>query len=310
MVKEPKRVAVLMGGLSAEREISFRSGRAVARALRRLGYEVVAVNADRRLAEKLRRLKPDAVFNVLHGTYGEDGCVQGLLEVVGVPYTGSGHVASAIGMDKDLSKRIWRARGLPTPPWTVVEKSHGAGGVRLPCELPVVVKPNGGGSSIGVSIVRRRQELEEALATARRYDDRVILEKYVPGREVTVGILGAKPLGAMQVIPKGEFHTYEVKYTKGMEEFILPAPLPAAVYQGVMRLALAAHASIGCEGVSRVDLRVTERGRAFLIEVNTSPGMTELSWLPKIAEHAGIGYDELCERILKLARLKVRETTL
>jgi D-alanine-D-alanine ligase len=298
-------VAVLLGGLSSEREISRRSGRKVAAALRGLGYRVTTVPADRDLAARLRKLRPDVAFNALHGRYGEDGCVQGLLELLGIPYTGAGVLGSALAMDKALSKTLWRARGLPTPRWTVIE------GGRVPpvppVPLPVVVKPNGEGSSVGVSIVRRRGGLAPAVRRAARFDPRVLIEAYVPGREVTVGILDGRALGVLEVVARGELHTYRVKYTAGMEEFHMPARLDAATTRRVAALAEAAHAALAAGPYSRVDLRVDGR-RPFLIELNTLPGLTDLSYLPRIAAHAGIAYPALCERILRRAGLGVRET--
>ena len=299
------RVAVLLGGLSAEREISFRSGRAVAAALKTLGYEVTEVPVGRDLAARLARVRPGVVFNALHGRYGEDGCMQGMLEVMGIPYTGAGVLASALAMHKATAKTIWRARSLPTPRWTLVPA--GAHRPELPAPLPLVVKPNSEGSSVGVSIVRRRAALAQAIRAARRFDREVLIEEYVPGSEVTVGILGGRALGALEVVPKGEFHTYEVKYTAGMEEFHMPARLDTATLRRVLVLAEAAHRALECGSCSRVDFRVNGR-RPYLIELNSLPGLTDLSYLPRIAEWAGIPFPALCERILDGAGLGVRET--
>jgi D-alanine-D-alanine ligase len=301
-----RHVAVLLGGLSSEREISERSGRAVVRALRSLGYRVSPVRVGRDLARRLGRLKPDVAFNALHGRYGEDGCVQGLLETVALPYTGAGVLASALAMDKVLSKTVWRAAGLPTPPWTVVRRGERRESTRS-TGLPLVVKPNGEGSSVGVSIVRRRAGLETAIRAAMRFDATVLIERYVPGREVTVGILDGRALGALEVVAKGEFHSYQVKYTAGREEFYMPARLPAATLRRIEALAEAAHEALGVGAYSRVDLRVDGR-RAYLIELNTLPGLTDLSYLPRIAAHAGLAFPVLCERILDRATLGVRET--
>jgi D-alanine-D-alanine ligase len=301
-----KYVAVLMGGLSAEREISERSGRAVAAALRGLGYRVTMVRVGRDLAARLRRLAPDVAFNALHGRYGEDGCVQGMLEVMGIPYTGAGVLPSALAMNKAAAKALWRSRHLPTPPWMLVTGGAPRLG-DLPAPMPLVVKPNNEGSSVGVSIVRRRAELAGAIRTAHRFDNEVLIEQYVPGREVTVGIIEGRAVGTMEVVAKGEFHSYAVKYTAGMEEFHVPARLGAATTRRVLALAEAAHLELGCGPYSRVDLRVDGR-RAYLIELNSLPGLTGLSWLPRIAAYAGITFPALCERILDLASLGVRET--
>jgi D-alanine-D-alanine ligase len=300
-----KRVAILVGGLSSEREISERSGKAVARALGSLGYRTVTIRAGRDLGTRLGRARPDVVFNALHGRYGEDGCVQGLLEVLGIPYTGAGVATSALAMDKTLAKTLWRSHRLPTPDWVLVQ--GGALPARLPGRLPLVVKPNGEGSSVGVSIVRRRADLARAVRAAARFDAKVLIETFVPGPEVTVGILDGRALGTLEVVAKGEFHSYDVKYTAGREEFHMPARLDPGTRARVEALAEAAHAALGGASYSRVDLRVDGR-RPYLIELNTLPGLTDLSYLPRIAAHAGLTFPALCEAILARATLGVRET--
>jgi D-alanine-D-alanine ligase len=302
-----KRVAVLMGGLSAEREISELSGRNVTAALRSRGYQVTPLRVGRDLARRLARRRPDVVFNALHGRYGEDGCVQGLLEVLAIPYTGAGVLPSALAMHKATAKTLWAGHRLPTPPWILVGARERPGR-RLPSALPVVVKPNSEGSSVGVSIVRRQRDLPAAIRRAGRLDPEVLIERYIPGREVTVGILDGRALGALEVVAKGEFHTYEVKYTAGMEDFHMPARLDRATTRRVLELAEAAHRVLGCgTAYSRVDFRVDGR-RPYLIELNSLPGLTELSYLPRIAAHAGISFPVLCERILERATLGARES--
>jgi D-alanine-D-alanine ligase len=300
------RVAVLMGGLSSEREISVQSGEAVVRALRGRGYRAIAVPVGRDLATRLARVKPHVAFNALHGRYGEDGAVQGLLEMLAIPYTGPGILTSALAMDKTMAKTVWRSQGLPTPRWIVVDPKA----LRvppLPAPLPLVVKPNSEGSSVGVSIVRKRRALRAAIALAGRSDAQVVIEAYVPGREVTVGILDGRPLGALEVIAKGEFHSYEVKYTAGREEFFMPARLSKAMTARVLDLAARAHAALGGGAYSRVDMRV-DGGRPYLIELNTLPGLTAFSYLPRIAAHVGMDFPDLCEANLALATLGVRES--
>lgn len=297
------RVGVLFGGFSAERDISCLTGRAVCEALRERGYTVLAIDVTPDGAWIGRLHEVDVAFIALHGKFGEDGTVQGVLELLGVPYTGSGVLASALAMNKPMAKRIWQVHGLPTPAWQVVEQ----GGA---CQLenltyPLVVKPSSEGSSVGVGIVHSGEQLQRALAEAFRYDPQVLVEAYIPGQEVTVGILGGQALAAMEVIAKGEFHSYEVKYTPGREEFVLPAPLPPAVYQRVLDLALAASRALGCTGYSRVDTRVTAQGEVFLLEVNSLPGLTALSYLPRIAAHAGLSYEDLIEAILQQATLHI-----
>jgi D-alanine-D-alanine ligase len=300
-----RRVAVLVGGLSSEREISELSGRAVVKALRGLGYPVTVVRSGRDLAARLRRARPQVVFNALHGKYGEDGCVQGLLEVLGVPYTGAGVLTSAVAMDKALTKTLWRAHRLPTPEWIVVRGSRVP--ARLPMRLPVVVKPSREGSSVGVSIVRRRADLARAVRSAARFDGDVLIERYVPGREITVGILDGRALGTLEVVAKGEFHSYAVKYTAGREEFHMPARVSPTTRARIETLAEAAHEALGHAAYSRVDLRV-DGARPYLIELNTLPGLTDLSYLPRIAAYAGFTFPALCERILARATLGVMET--
>lgn len=300
------RVAVLLGGLSAEREISIQSGEAVMKALRGLGYRVIAVPVGRDLGARLARLRPDVAFNALHGRYGEDGAVQGLLEMMAIPYTGPGILTSALAMDKTMAKTVWQSQRLPTPRWTVADPSARRLPA-LPAPLPLVVKPNSEGSSVGVSIVRRRAALAAAVKTAGRFDRRVVIEEYVPGREVTVGILDGRALGALEVEAKGEFHSYEVKYTAGREEFFMPARLSPATTERVLALATAAHAALGGGAYSRVDLRVNG-SRPFLIELNSLPGLTAFSYLPRIAAHAGLEFPALCEAILERAALGVRES--
>lgn len=296
-------VGVLFGGFSAERDISRLTGSAVCQALRERGYTVRAIEVapDGAWIGRLREV--DVAFIALHGKFGEDGTVQGVLELLGVPYTGSGVLASALAMNKPMAKRIWQVYGLPTPAWQVVEQG-GSCQVR-DLTYPLVVKPSSEGSSVGVGIVHSGEQLQKALAEAFRYDTQALVEAYIPGQEVTVGILGGQALAAMEVIAKGEFHSYEVKYTPGREEFVLPAPLPPAVYQRVLDLALAAARALGCTGYSRVDTRVTAQGEVFLLEVNSLPGLTALSYLPRIAAHAGLSYADLIEAILQQATLHI-----
>jgi len=301
-----KRVGVLLGGFSAEQEISRLTGTAVCQALQGRGYTVVAIDVDARGAWISSVHETDVAFIALHGKFGEDGTVQGVLELLGVPYTGSGVLASALAMNKPMAKRVWQTLDLPTPPWQVIEKD-GSWNLALP--YPVVVKPSAEGSSVGISIVRSVETLHSGLAEAFGYDPLALVETYIPGQEVTVGILGDQALGAMEVIAKGEFHSYEVKYTAGREDFLLPAPLPSPVYERVLEVALRAHQALGCSGYSRVDTRVNERGEVFLLEVNSLPGLTALSYLPRIAEYAGLTYGDLVEGILRRATLHIQRSS-
>jgi len=264
---------------------------------------VVPIRADADDGWLGRLTEVAVVFVALHGGFGEDGSVQGVLEILRLPYTGSGVLASALGMNKAAAKRLWVSCGLPTPRWQTFSQSAADEALSLP--FPVVVKPNGQGSSVGVAIVHSPQELRRARDEAYRYDPLVLVEEYIAGKEVTVGVLGERAIGAMEVVARGEpFPTFQVKYTAGREEFIMPAPLAAEIYDRVLDTGYLAHRALGCDGYSRIDTRVTPAGHVFLLEVNTLPGLTPLSYLPRIAAHAGLGFDDLVEAVLDLASLK------
>jgi D-alanine-D-alanine ligase len=300
-----KKIGVLMGGLSAEREVSLKSGAAVHQALLAQGYDAVAIDVGRDLAQVLVNEWVDVAFVCLHGRYGEDGAVQGLLELMGIPYTGSGVLASALAMNKIFAKKVFAAGGLLVAPYRVVRRGEETDLKALGFDLPVVVKPSQEGSSVGVSIVRRAEEMRQALATAFTYDAEILVERFVKGREIQVGILEERALGAIEIVPKKEFYDFEAKYTPGMAEHILPAPLPTELYRQVLAAGEEAHRALGCCGYSRVDFLVTDQSECFLLEVNTLPGMTALSLLPEIAQGAGIGFAELVERILASAAVKI-----
>ncbi|WP_287154407.1 D-alanine--D-alanine ligase [Candidatus Solincola tengchongensis] len=314
---ELRRVAVIMGGVSAEREVSLRSGAAVAAALRELGYRVLEVDLGPSALEQLTALRSevDAAFLALHGRLGEDGTVQGALELLGVPYTGSGVLASALAMDKRMSKRVFRSEGIPVAEDVTITAAdvRGAGlrrvaeGIALDLGFPCMVKPAGEGSTLGSSRASNTEELEEALREALGYDEVVLVERYIRGRELTVGLLGEEPeaLPVLEIVASKGVYDYECKYTKGMTEYLVPAPIPDKLAAELQRLAVKAHRALGCEGVSRVDFMVDGEGRAYCLEVNTLPGMTELSLVPKAAAAAGYSFKEMVERILRTARLKV-----
>ena len=301
-----KKIGVLFGGLSAEREVSLKSGAAVQKALQERGYNAVTIDVDRDLAQVLVREWIDVAFVCLHGRYGEDGAVQGVLELMGMPYTGSGVLASALAMDKIFAKQVFAASGLVVAPYLVLRQGESVGVADLPFSLPVVVKPAREGSSVGVSIVKESGQLAPALDLAFVYDREILVEKYIKGREIQVGILDDQAMGAIEIVPKNEFYDFEAKYSDGMAEHLMPAPLPPAQYQGVLAAGEAAHRSLGCSGYSRVDFIVTETGENYLLEVNTLPGMTTLSLLPEIAQHAGLAFADLVERILLGAAVKIK----
>jgi D-alanine-D-alanine ligase len=252
------------------------------------------------LPNELEENDLEVVWNALHGTFGEDGAVQGLLACLGLPYTGSGILPSALAMDKVASKRIFESNGVPTPRWRIVPPDAGVAFVE-DFALPLVVKPALEGSSVGVSIVRDRAELTAALELARRHRGPTLVESYIAGAEVCVGILDEEVLGTIEIRPATGFYDYEAKYKRDDTQYLVPAPLPGPTIQRIEAAALAAHRSLGCSGYSRVDLRVDESGAPFLLEINTLPGMTSHSLIPKIAAHRGITYADLCERILSLA---------
>ena len=287
-------VAVLKGGWSAEREVSLVSGAAVERALETSGYRVTGVDATRALPQALAEIGPDVVFNALHGTPGEDGSVQGLLEVMGLPYTHSGVLASALAMDKPAAKRLFADAGLTCPEGRVMHRAEiAAGAAGAP---PYVIKPLDQGSSVGVHLVFGG---DNAIPPNGEwpYGDQVLVERYIPGREIQVAVMGERALGAIEIRPKGRFYDYEAKYTDGRADHHMPAPIHPDAYEEALEIALAAHRTLGCRGVTRADLRYDdtagEPGRFYLLEINTQPGMTPLSLVPEIAAHAGIGFEEL-----------------
>lgn len=302
-----KKIGVLYGGLSAEREVSLKSGAAVLRALTAQGYNAVAIDAGRDLADVLKREGIEIAFIALHGRYGEDGCVQGLLELLRIPYTGSGVLASALAMHKLYSKQVFAAGGILTAPFRCYRRGEAVIPDTLPFALPVVVKPVQEGSSVGISIVKEESRLDAALEMAFRYDDEILVEQFVKGQEVQVGILDDEPIGAIEIVPRNEFYDFEAKYTDGMAEHIFPARLEPELYENALRSGLAAHRALGCKGYSRVDLLVTAAGECFVLEVNTLPGMTALSLLPEIAaKGAGLTFEALVSRIVESAALSIK----
>jgi len=302
------RVGVLMGGVSAEREVSLRTGEGVADALESKGYDVARIAFGEGTAgvdELVRRAGIDVAFIALHGRGGEDGCVQGLLELLGVPYTGSSVLASALAMDKLKAKELFRLHNVPTPPYYVVgqadladlEDVHGSFG------FPVIVKPRSEGSSVGLAKCHDLGELARGLEAALAHDTHALVERYVRATEVHVGLLDGRVLGAIEVAPKSGLYDYASKYTAGATEYITPPRIAATRARGVMNLAERAARALGCSGACRVDLLVTEGENEYVLEVNTLPGMTPTSLLPKIAASAGFDYASLCEAILDGARL-------
>ncbi len=302
-----KRVGVLYGGRSSEREISLRTGAAIHGALVGKGHDAVLVDVGTDVAERLRAERIEVAFVALHGRWGEDGCIQGLLECLGIPYTGSGVAASALGMDKALAKLVFRARGIPVPEGISVPSAKAAslGPADVPFGLPCVVKPAREGSSVGVHLCRDPASFAAAVADAARYPGEVVVERYHAGREVQGAVLDGEGLGVIEVKPAAEFYDFKAKYQSGgTTQYLFPAPLPKDVYDRVLDVAVRAHRALGCEGATHSDLILGEDGSIVLLEVNTLPGMTEASLLPKIAAGVGIDFPTLCERILATASLK------
>jgi D-alanine-D-alanine ligase len=300
-----KHIAVLMGGWSAEREVSLRSGKACADALERQGFRVTCIDVGRDVPAVLAAVKPDVALNVLHGSPGEDGTIQGLLEIMAIPYTHSGVMASAVAMQKDISKVLLPAAGVPVPEGLIAPRFEAAKRHLLP--PPYVIKPIAEGSSVGVFIVNadHAHPPQELNRDDWVYGDRVIVEKYIPGKELTCAVMGDRALGVIEIVPTVRFYDYEAKYAPGGSKHLLPAPISSFVYQETRRLALAAHCALGCRGVSRADFRYdgSVDGGLVCLEVNTQPGMTETSLVPELAAHAGITFDELVRWMIEDASL-------
>jgi D-alanine-D-alanine ligase len=299
-------IGVLMGGVSAEREVSLRTGEAIVKALRKKEYDVCPIDVGHDIAERLISGGIRIAFVALHGRFGEDGTIQGMLEIMRIPYTGSGVLASALSMDKIMSKWIFAAHGISTPASNVLPATEGVKEAleKLSFPFPIIVKPACEGSTIGVIIVHNRDGLLEAIEHARQYDHRLLMEQYINGKEITLGVLNGEPLPIIEIAPKDGFYDYRAKYTKGETEYILPPRISRKAYEEAERAGLQAYTSLGCEGCARVDMMTDEKGNVFVLEVNSMPGMTETSLVPKAAHFAGIDFPELVERILKGASLK------
>jgi D-alanine-D-alanine ligase len=297
-----RKIAVLLGGRSAEREVSLVSGRACADALRAEGFEAIEIDARHDVAGALARARPDAVFNALHGRWGEDGSVQGLLELMDIPYTHSGILASALAMHKARAKDVFRAAGLPVARSVVLDRRDAS--LQHAMNPPYVVKPVNEGSSVGVFIIREGDNRPpgELGSDTWQLGDEVMVEEFVPGRELTAAIMGDRALAVTEILPRTAFYDYEAKYAEGGSAHVLPARIPAAVSDNVKSAALAAHRALGCRGVSRADFRFDDTkgaNRLILLEVNTQPGMTPTSLVPEQARHAGIEFRQLVRWIVE-----------
>ena len=296
-VPKETSVAVLMGGWSAEREVSLSSGEACRRALEAAQFKVTQIDVKRNIAEIIQELKPDVAFNALHGKWGEDGSIQGVLETLEIPYTHSGVLASAIAMNKEKSKAIFRSVGIPVAESMLVELDKAASG--HPMSLPYVIKPVAEGSSVGVHIVPIGANGPVATLVKERklYGDKVMVERFVPGKELTCAVMGDVALGVIEIVPRVGFYNYEAKYAPGGSNHILPAQIPYEVYRRIQQLSLMAHQALGCRGVSRADFRYNDtpggEQELVILEVNTQPGMTATSLVPELAQHAGHSFEQL-----------------
>jgi len=303
MKNKQQRIGVIMGGTSAEREVSLRTGAAIVKALEECGYTVVAIDADKTLPAQLIEKQIDVAFLAVHGRFGEDGTIQGMLELMQIPYTGSGVLASALAIDKAVTKRMVAQDGVTTPAATLVDVNSDVDDIVAQCgHFPQVVKPVREGSTLGIAIANNADELKQAIAQARDYDRRVLVEDYIDGREVTVSVMNGRALSIIEVVPESGFYDYAAKYTAGKTRYLVPAPLPESQYQAIQQAAVASYASLGCRGAARVDFMVTDDNFYFL-EVNTIPGMTETSLLPKAAADCGMDFAKLVEGILDDASL-------
>lgn len=295
------KIAVIYGGVSSEREVSLRTGRAVLAALTRCGYDVVGIDADRNLASNLVAAGAKIVFIALHGRHGEDGTVQGLLEILGLPYTGSGVLASSMAMDKVTTKRLLIQQGITTPEFYVYRQGDDfeafAGQIK---HWPVIAKPAHEGSTIGVTIANAPEDLVAGLRAGLAYDRTILVEEYIQGEEATVSVLNGAALPVIKVVPSSGFYDFAAKYTVGQTEYFLPAPFSSEIYRDLQQTAVAASAALGCLGAVRADFMIMN-GKTYCLEVNTIPGMTETSLLPKAAAHAGIDFEELVQQILESA---------
>ena len=296
------RVAVVMGGVSAERDVSIETGRCVMNALGALGHSAQSLDFDARFVDALRDIRPDVVFNALHGTGGEDGTIQGVLEWLGIPYTGSDLTGCALAMDKHLAKKLLAAEGLPTPAWDTFDLSGGT----LPLlpgslNLPLVVKPRASGSSAGVSIVRTHEEWTRMMIELAARTTQILAEEYVGGREFSVGVLGEEALPIVEVVSSDEFYSYDAKYKPGGSRHLVPAPIDGDLTSRLHMLALSTHRLMGLRDYSRTDVMLTKEGRPYILEINALPGLTPMSLFPDEARVAGISFDALIERLIQFA---------
>jgi D-alanine-D-alanine ligase len=293
------KIGVLLGGRSSERDISLKSGNAVLQSLKRRGYKAIAIDASKNLIDTLKKEKIQVAFIALHGRWGEDGTVQGLLEMMGIPYTGSGVLGSSMAIDKAVMKLIFATSRIPTPKYAII---YNGKGTSFP--VPYVVKPANEGSSVGISIVKKEQEATVALKEALKYDSKIIIEEFVKGQEITVAVINNKALPVIEVRPKSGFYDFEAKYNKGKTEYIVPAEISSTIAKKASDIALTVYKTFNLSGSARIDMLIKDK-TPLVIDINTSPGMTETSLVPKAWAYTGRTFDELVEEILLEAALKV-----
>ena len=309
--KKSLKIGVIAGGISSEREVSLKTGSEIYKSLQRSGYKTIFIDLKDDFYSKLKLI--NLAFAALHGKYGEDGTIQGLLELLKIPYTGSGVLSSALAMDKIFSKKVFKYEHIPTPDYIEVNSYNKVDLDELRLKVkeellyPVIIKPNRGGSTIGVSIINNDSQLTGGIKTALKYDSKILIEKFITGRQLTVSIIGRTPvaLPIIEIKPRSGFYDYKSKYTKGLTDYIVPAHLEKKMYGYINDLALRSHKSLYCSGISRVDLILGNDNNVYILEVNTMPGMTPISLVPKAAEAAGISFDLLVEIILNFANLKI-----
>lgn len=305
-----KHIAVLMGGWNSEREVSLRSGEASYQALLSLGYQATKIDFSRNIFAQLQEVKPDVVFNALHGQYGEDGRIQGVLDILNIPYTHSGIVASAICMDKVLTGKICSTVGVYVPPYEIIKKGEDEKNKEKIFNIgkPFVIKPVNEGSSVGVEIILENIPFDLA-NFSWKYGDEMIVDKYIAGQEIQVAVMDGKALGAIEVRPKKLFYDYECKYTAGMTDYVMPAEISAEKYTEILDLAERCHKVVGCRGISRIDFILNNKNNGdnqfYLLEVNTHPGFTATSLVPKIAKHVGISFEEIVDFLVRSATCKI-----
>jgi len=301
-----KKIGVLMGGMSAEREISLNTGSSILDALIKNGYNAVAIDVDMNIAETLKQSGIETAFIALHGLLGEDGAIQGLLEIAKIPYTGSGILSSAVSMNKEVSKKIFNYHGLPTPPFqafTLQKEDIDAIREKIHIPLPFVIKPSEEGSTIGISIVKEEKKIKSALSAALECSSEIIVEEFIQGRELTAAVINGKALPLIEIIPKSGFYDYQSKYTNGATKYIVSPEMDKNMELTIQNLAVNAYKALYCCGAARVDFILSEQNEPCILEINTIPGMTETSLLPKAAKKAGISFENLVEKILLQATL-------